>query len=236
MLVAGMIAAGMLAAVAGTIDASGKLMAPRMAGGSIAASAPQVLDSDITILNHTASNFTWLNPVSFNFVVDSNVSVVVFLYIISDIIDDYLDNVSIIIGLTNISVTLSTLPLITPGDHNVTIRFERGSNNATISHVIWVGTTPVVSLVMLFGVIGFLIAIFARVGAPSKPKTSAGPAGTPSNAGATDDDTSTVTYVDQSTAPAGRIFCPECKKTIEEGSIFCPECGTRIPRYLRYHP
>ncbi|MEX2754551.1 MAG: zinc ribbon domain-containing protein, partial [Candidatus Sigynarchaeota archaeon] len=71
--------------------------------------------------------------------------------------------------------------------------------------------------------------------APKKPKASSS-GQVWSAAGAADDDTSTVTYVDPSQAPPGRIFCPECKKVIEEGSIFCPECGTRIPRYLRYHP
>jgi hypothetical protein len=37
-------------------------------------------------------------------------------------------------------------------------------------------------------------------------------------------------------APAGKIRCPECKKTIAEGSVFCPECGFRIPEFLRTNP
>lgn len=39
-----------------------------------------------------------------------------------------------------------------------------------------------------------------------------------------------------STAPAGKIKCPECHKTIDEGLTFCPECGARIPEFLRYNP
>jgi hypothetical protein len=123
-----------------------------------------------------------------------------------------------------------------PGNYVANITFDHaGGNSTTFTHELWIGSNTIISYGILFGALGFCIAIYAIVGAPKKPKvSSSGPSG--AAASAADDDTSTVTYVDQSQAPPGRIYCPECKKVIEEGSIFCPECGTRIPRYLRYHP
>ena len=56
------------------------------------------------------------------------------------------------------------------------------------------------------------------------------------------DFTSTESYVvpqspiqssSQSSMPAGKIMCPECKEKIAEGSAFCPECGFHIPKFLR---
>ncbi|NMC06336.1 MAG: zinc ribbon domain-containing protein [Candidatus Lokiarchaeota archaeon] len=193
------------------------------------------VDANVTIINYSAPRFTWSEPVTFRFFVDSNITTSMFVYVNSTVLVPVVRAVSVTAGVTTLVLNLDVLPLAQTGLHEITIRFEHGTGNATITHEMWVGSNTIISYGILFGTIGACIVIYAVVGAPKKPKSSApGLAGTAP--GASDDDTSTVTYVDQSQAPPGRIYCPECKKVIEEGSIFCPECGTRIPRYLRYHP
>jgi hypothetical protein len=202
--------------------------------GSIA-SSQYTVDADITVANYTAPGFTWSEPVTFNFTVDSNITAIVTVVVVSAVLEPFSYNMNVVAGLNPLVVTLGVIPIVLPGSYLVNISFSHAGSNATIVHEILLGSNPVISYSILFGTLGFAIAIYAKVGAPKKPKnSSSGPSG--SAASASDDDTSTVTYVDQSQAPPSRIFCPECKKVIEEGSIFCPECGTRIPRYLRYHP
>ncbi|MEX2718785.1 MAG: zinc ribbon domain-containing protein [Candidatus Sigynarchaeota archaeon] len=193
------------------------------------------VNADITIVNYSGPSFTWSEPITFNFAVDSNISAVLTVIAVSDAVYNFTHNMNVNAGLNSLTITLGINPLAAPGSHRVNFTFGQAGNTTMIVHEIVIGSNPFISYGILFGALGFTIAIYAAVGAPKKPKaSSSGPFG--SAAGAADDDTSTVTYVDQSQAPPGRIFCPECKKVIEEGSIFCPECGTRIPRYLRYHP
>jgi hypothetical protein len=233
LLAAGVLIAGLAMAIASNPSAS-----MRGAGGQLhgsIASSQYPVDTDIEVANYTAPDFTWSEPVTFNFTVDSNISAVVTVSIQSDVFEPFIYNMNVVNGLNPLVVTLGVSPYALPGEHLINITFTHTGNNATFSHEIWVGTSVVISYGILFGALGFTIAIYAKVGSPKKPKTST-PGSSGSAASAADDDTSTVTYVDQSQAPPGRIYCPECKKVIEEGSIFCPECGTRIPRYLRYHP
>nr|MDO8086462.1 zinc ribbon domain-containing protein [Candidatus Sigynarchaeum springense] len=197
------------------------------APGSIAASQYTV-NADITIVNYTAPRFTWLEPVTFNFTVDSNITAVMIVTAVSDVVEPFTLNMNVNAGLNPLIITFGIDPFAAPGSHHINFTFSQASNTTVIVHELLVGSNPFITYCILFGALGFTIAIYVAVGAPKKPKGS--------SAGTADDDTSTVTYVDQSQAPPGRIYCPECKKVIEEGSIFCPECGTRIPRYLRYHP
>ncbi len=202
--------------------------------GKIAPSQYPV-DTNITVVNYTGPDFTWSEPVTFNFTVDSNITAIVTVMVLSDVLETFIYNMNVTAGFNPLVVTLGVSPLALPGRHIVNFTFSHMGSNVTIPHELLIGSNPIISYGILFGAMGFAIAIYAAVGAPKKPKaSSSGPSG--SAASAADDESSTVTYVDQSQAPPGRIYCPECKKVIEEGSIFCPECGTRIPRYLRYHP
>lgn len=203
------------------------------AGGLVPSQYP--VDADISVLNYSAPDFTWSEPVTFNFTVDSNITAIVTVIAASDVLEPLVYIMNVVAGLNPLIVTLRVNPLALPGAHLVNITFDHAGSNATVSHDLVVGSNQIISYGILFGAVGMTIVIYAVVGAPKKPKGSSAGASS-SGAGAADDDTSTVTYVDQSQAPPGRIYCPECKKVIEEGSIFCPECGTRIPRYLRYHP
>ncbi len=212
---------------------------PRDAGGQFSGSivASQIpVGANITIVNYTAPGFTWSEAVTFNFTVDSDINDIMTVFVVSDVLLPLTTNVNVTSGLKPLIITLGVIQTTLPGNHFANFTFSQGGLNGTINHTIWLGSNVAISYCILFGTLGFTIAIYVKVGAPKKPKGSSlsGPSG--SAASAADDDTSTVTYVDQSQAPTGRIYCPECKKVIEEGSIFCPECGTRIPRYLRYHP
>lgn len=210
---------------------------PPFARGSIGTSA-YIIDSNITIVSFAAPGFTWSEPVTFNFTINSTEPALMQVDVRSDVLQPYVNLINVTVGLNHTAFTLEVNPLGLPGIYIINITFSRGPSSVSILHEIWLGSNPILSYTILFGTLGFVLTIYAKVGAPKKPKasSSSSPSGTGTAASAADDETSTVTYVDQSQAPPSRIFCPECKKVIEEGSIFCPECGTRIPRYLRYHP
>ena len=195
------------------------------------------IGADIQLINYTAPSFTWLGPVRFTFTLYSNVSVNESLYVSiasADSIQSLVELHSLSIGLNIIEMETSVLVTALPGDKTVNITLSRGGDTLNFTHVMWVGSGLVLTMVFLAGSLIIAVAIIVKYGSSNAPSSTAMTSGL--SAGTIDDDTSTVTYVDQSRAPPGRIFCPECKKVIEEGSIFCPECGTRIPRYLRYKP
>jgi hypothetical protein len=230
--------------VVATLSLTGMKPDKTFPGARIASSAsapPFVLDASIMVLNYTATNFTWMSPVTFNFSIWSILpnTTVVFITIACDALEPFILNQSIHFLENIVPITVSLNPLAMPGDHVVNITFSRGNSTASFTTKLWLGSNIIITAIMLFAVLGIALGIFAKYGGTKKSASSgsgsSSAAGMPAS-GASDDDTSTATYVDQSRAPAGRIFCPECKKVIEEGSIFCPECGTRIPRYLRYHP
>ncbi len=233
LLAAGVMIAGLAMALAAASCAPARAAGGRFSG-SIAASQYPV-SANVTIANYTAPDFTWSEAVTFNFTVDSNITDLLTVVVVSDMVAPVVSLMNVVPGLNPLSLTMGVLQTTLPGSHFVNVTFSHSGSNATIVHEIWVGSNPLISYCILFGTLGFVLIIYVKVGSPKKPKgPSSGASG--SAASAADDDTSTVTYVDQSQAPPSRIFCPECKKIIEEGSIFCPECGTRIPRYLRYHP
>ncbi|MBD3187260.1 zinc-ribbon domain-containing protein [Candidatus Bathyarchaeota archaeon] len=216
--------------------------------------APQQLNADITIVNFSAPNFTWLGPVLFMFNIDSNVSETIELTVFSDGFDPEFTTFPVVAGINQLNITASPALLATPGYKQISFTFTVGSDNATLVHEIWVGSSLVIVLVLIAVTVLFSIVIIVKYKDSSSVSSLAGPGSislgsssastSPASPGMgssafpdlDEDDTSTMTYVDQSRAPEGQIFCPECKKLIEEGSIFCPECGTRIPRYLRYRP
>lgn len=214
--------------------ASGTLVA------SQASSPPYMVDANITVLNYTATTFTWMSPVTLNLSLWSNDinNTVVFITYSSDALESNTTLKSIHFALNIVSIIVNLNPLTMPGDHAVTIMVSHNSNSTSFTYKLWVGSNLIIAGIMFFGVLGIALGIFAKYSKPAKKPSSGSSTITSagSSSATSDDDTSTATYVDQSRAPAGRIFCPECKKVIEEGSIFCPECGTRIPRYLRYHP
>ncbi|MHA1684680.1 MAG: zinc ribbon domain-containing protein [Promethearchaeota archaeon] len=206
------------------------------------------INSNIAIVNFTAPNFTWLGPIIFNFTIDSNVSVTIDITIHGSIFSAEQTNFTISSpGLYNVVIIKEPDVLAVPGYKEVSFLFSVGLDSASIIHHIWLGSTMVIALIMIAGTIMGSTAIiikFKDPGSASGISSSSGSSGsmsTPVTSGSgfpsmDEDDTSTMTYVDQSRAPPGQIYCPECRKLIEEGSIFCPECGTRIPRYLRYRP
>ena len=199
-----------------------------------------IIDSDMALVNYSAPSFTWFEPIWVNFTVDSNVSDTLFVTVYhNNTFVPVLEAYNVTSGLNYINISLDVLIGATPGDKNLTITLRHLSSELVFGHVVWVGSGIIFTIVLLSVGVIVAIAIIMRYGSlASSPSssTSFSTAVTPIGDVDEEDDTSTVTYVDQSRAPAGRIFCPECKKVIEEGSIFCPECGTRIPRYLRYHP
>jgi hypothetical protein len=232
LLAAGVMIAGLAMVLAANASTSPRGVGGTLSGSIAASQFPVVVDADVTIVNYTAPGFTWSEAVTFNFTISSTIDKTMWINITSAVLQPFLRNINVTTGLNCTAITLGVNPVASPGMYYVNIIF---GNNATIVHEIWLGSNPIVSYSILFGALGFVLAIYVKVGAPKKAKgSSSGASG--AAASAADDDTSTVTYVDQSQAPPGRIYCPECKKVIEEGSIFCPECGTRIPRYLRYHP
>jgi len=206
-------------------------------------SSPVVVDTHTVVLgiNTTVldrnSTFTWLDPVTFNLTISSTVDQTLIITLLSTRLQSSRVSASLQNGTNYVVMVAAVLPMALPGDDNVTFTFTGASSSATETVYIWVGTSVIFLTVMLICILIIGLVIISRF----NPKAASSP-GTPgsatvsSSSSASEDDMSTMTYVDQSTAPAGKIFCPECKKIIEEGSIFCPECGTRIPRYLRYHP
>jgi hypothetical protein len=233
LLAASVMVAGLAMVLVANVPASLRGAGGRFSGSIGSSQYP--VDGNITVANYSAPGFTWSEPVTFTFTVDSNITANVTVFLVSDMVDTIVYNMNVVAGLNPLVLMMSVIQTTLPGSHFVNVTFSHGNSSVLIVHEIWVGSNPIISYSVLFGALGFVLAIYVKVGAPKKAKSSSsGTSG--SAASAADDDASTVTYVDQSQAPPGRIYCPECKKVIEEGSIFCPECGTRIPRYLRYHP
>lgn len=196
----------------------------------------------LEINNYSAPNFTWMAPITINISIASNTSFVFFIFIGGPGFDSVLLNESIAASDDNrVSASLEPLLFALPGDKNLTIEFRYNATvRPTITHTVWTGPNFLFTAGFIIAAIVCIVAIGLKYRVPTGPATGAiappvSAYAIQAPAGAGDDD-SAVTYVDQSAAPPGRIFCPECKKVIEEGSIFCPECGTRIPRYLRYRP
>ncbi|MHA1794085.1 MAG: zinc ribbon domain-containing protein [Promethearchaeota archaeon] len=209
------------------------------------------VNGDIRVINYSAPNFTWFYSVNYNFTVYSNSTGIeqLFVSVVGNDFENTVYMYDISPGMNQIEVELKPSVFTFPGDKQVSFRFEVGSDSLVIMDTIWIGSSEL--LVIIFSL--FLIAISVLIivkyremiaTTTSSIATSTVTTGTigassgsiSASTSIVDDDTSTITYVDQSRAPPGQIFCPECKKLIEEGSIFCPECGTRIPRYLRYRP
>lgn len=230
---------GVFAGIACTCAQAGASLAPSWQAGDSGApwASQEAISSDIALLNFSAPTFTWLGPVTFTFTIDSNVSVNNFYIAITSTsgIQPVVNLTALEIGLNVIEVETSILFATLPGDKQVNITLSHGSGTLTFTHVLWVGSSFVLAIAFFAGTVIIIVAIVVKYGAAGSSPSTTGYA-VAGNAASPAGDDSTVTYVDQSRAPAGSIFCPECKKVIEEGSIFCPECGTRIPRYLRYKP
>ncbi len=217
------------------------LLSPRpLAGDGLTLGAPVAsqtpVGSDIRIDNLTGPAFAWMGDVPFTITIFSNVSTTLTIECASDAflpvsLQQDIDPGSNVVNLT---CTVSVFGL--PGDRNATFTVTYGGDSAVITHEMWVGSSIAIVLIVLFATVIIGIVLVAKIGEKGVSTGTATPGYATASGPSGDDDNSTVTYVDQSRAPPGRIFCPECKKTIEEGSIFCAECGTRIPRYLRYRP
>ncbi|OLS12311.1 MAG: hypothetical protein RBG13Loki_4068 [Promethearchaeota archaeon CR_4] len=113
------------------------------------------------------------------------------------------------------SVQVSAWYLNATNDDSMDLVF---SESVTVT--ITLGLTLGVPIVL--GIIAVVVIIFVKVAKSAgskKPKT--GKAKVPTKI--------------VPSGVAGKILCPECKKTIDEGSVFCAECGARVPEFLRYN-
>ncbi|MHA1368793.1 MAG: zinc ribbon domain-containing protein [Promethearchaeota archaeon] len=211
--------------------------------GSNFSSSSYAINENITIEGLTAPNFTWLDDINvsitFNYSAP-NGSAPVYVHMImygQNAFENTNYTFNLSPGISSYNLTLKLLLTTTPGEKNLTFYFTRAINESIyIYHVVWVGTGWIFLGSFVFATMIIIIAISLKYKTPSADIEAAVTGPVSSYAITPEDEDTTVSFVDQSRAPPGRIFCPECKKVIEEGSIFCPECGTRIPRYLRFHP